>query len=247
MPEGRAAAGRGRVAVCPKAAPRQARQVVRSGEMATDFKERSRVAFDRQAADYDTKQYGRHARWLQPEVLEEVHRLEPLSLLDVGCGTGALLDAFLKSADWADAGGGEAAPAIEVFGIDLSPQMLALARRRLGERAQLQVADAEALPLDDDAVDVTVCVDSFHHYPRPDVALAEMRRVTRSGGTVIVADWHVGAPGRQLMNAIVPHVPGGDVRIYSEREMRDLAAAAGFSRLRWRKAARRAQMLVCTV
>jgi ubiquinone/menaquinone biosynthesis C-methylase UbiE len=216
--------------------------------MATDFKERSRVAFDRQAADYDTKQYGQHARWLQPVVLEEILRLEPRSLLDVGCGTGALLDAFLRATGSGEVdGGGAGAATVAPFGIDLSPQMLTVARRRLGERAQLQVADAEALPLADDTVDVTVCVDSFHHYPRPAVALAELYRVTRTGGTVIVADWHVGTPARQLMNAIIPHVPGGDVRIYSERKMRELAVAAGFSRLRWSKAARRAQMLVCTV
>jgi ubiquinone/menaquinone biosynthesis C-methylase UbiE len=242
--------------------------------MAKDFKERSRVAFDRQAAEYDTKQYGQHARWLQPAVLEEVLRLQPRSLLDVGCGTGALLEAFFRAGGLGGVGGdtrspdpddaaglagapraaGSSAPrlgaaggtGVAAYGIDLSPLMLAVAGRRLGERAQLQVADAEALPLADDAVDVTVCVDSFHHYPRPDVALAEMRRVTRSGGTVIVADWHVGAPGRQLMNAIIPHVPGGDVRIYSEREMLELGATAGFSQLRWCRVARRAQILVCT-
>jgi ubiquinone/menaquinone biosynthesis C-methylase UbiE len=221
--------------------------------MATDFKERSRVAFDRQAADYDTKPYGQHARWLQPVVLEEMIALRPQSVLDVGCGTGALLDAFLRALetervrpDPRDPGGGVPS-AVSAYGIDLSSEMLAVARRRLGDRAQLQVADAEALPFLDDAVDVTVCVDSLHHYPRPEVALAEMRRVTRTGGTVIVADWHVGTPARQLMNAIIPHVPGGDVRIYSEREMRELGAAARFTRLRWRKAARRAQLLIGTV
>jgi len=213
--------------------------------MSPDFKERSRTAFDRQAADYDTKPYGQHARWLQPDVLAELRALAPRAVLDVGCGTGALLEAFLAQAG--DDAGGVEAGGVEAYGIDLSQEMLAVARRRLGDRAKLEVADAEALPLPDDAVDVALCVDSFHHYPQPDVALAEMRRVTRAGGTVIVADWHVGTPARQLMNAILPRVPGGDVRIYSEREIRDLACAAGFTRLRWRKAGRRAQILVGTV
>jgi ubiquinone/menaquinone biosynthesis C-methylase UbiE len=204
--------------------------------MSPDFKERSRTAFDGQAADYDTKPYGQHARWLQPDVLAELRALAPRAVLDVGCGTGALLEAFLE-----EAGG------VEAYGIDLSQEMLAVARRRLGDRAKLEVADAEALPLHDDAVDVAMCVDSFHHYPRPEVALAEMRRVTRAGGTVIVADWHLGAPARRLMNAILPRVPGGDVRIYSEGEIRALARAAGLGQLRWRRAGRRAQILVGAV
>jgi len=74
--------------------------------------------------------------------------------------------------------------AAHACGIDLSAEMIAKARERLawvGERAggpiDPRVADAEHLPLADDAVDLVVCADSLHHYPDPGAALLEMRRV----------------------------------------------------------------------
>jgi len=201
--------------------------------MEHEAKRRSRSAFDRQAPQYDSTRYGQHARWLQPEVLAELARLKPGSLLDVGCGTGALLEQVRLT----DAG-------IELHGIDLSPAMLAVARQCLGSAADLQVADAEALPLPDGSVDAVVCVDSFHHYPRPDVALAEMRRVLRGCGELIVAEWRLPPPVRQLMNAVIEHLPEGDVRVYSRKELCGLAAAAGFHDLRCRKAGHRGQLLV---
>jgi ubiquinone/menaquinone biosynthesis C-methylase UbiE len=198
-----------------------------------DARQRSRAAFDRQAPQYDSERYGQHARWLQPDVLAELARLRLASLLDVGCGTGAVLER-VRLTD----------PRVELHGIDLSPAMLAVARQRLGQGVDLQVADAEALPLPDAAVDAVVCIDSFHHYPRPQVALAEMRRVLRAGGTLILAEWRVAPPLRQLMNSLIRYLPDGDVRIYSRDELFTLATAAGFGRLRWRTAGRRGQLLV---
>ena len=134
-------------------------------------------------------------------------------------------------------------PATRSFGIDLSPQMVARARDRLGERADVRIADAEQLPLPDGAVEAVVCVDSFHHYPHPDAALAEIAQVLRPGGLLVLAEWRVPAPLRRLMNWLMPRLPEGDVRIYSRRELCELTTAAGFGRLRWSKAGRRGQLL----
>jgi ubiquinone/menaquinone biosynthesis C-methylase UbiE len=201
--------------------------------MTHDAKTKSRAAFDRQAPLYDSTRFGQHARWLAPDVLAEVEGHRPESLLDVGCGTGALLEATL-----------DLRPGTRLLGIDLSVQMVARARERLGEQADVRVADAEALPLPDGAVDAVLCVDSFHHYPHPDVALAEMRRVMRPGGLLVLAEWRVPAPLRGVMNSLLRRLPDGDVRIYSRRELCGLAASAGFDRLRWSKAGRRGQLLV---
>ena len=109
------------------------------------------------------------------------------------------------------------------------------------------MADAEALPLSDAAVDLVVCVDSFHHYPRPEVALAEMRRVTRDGGTLVLGEWRMAAPIRQIMNAFMDRMPDGDVRVYTRSELEALVATAGFRPSSWSKAGRRGQLLVCRV
>jgi ubiquinone/menaquinone biosynthesis C-methylase UbiE len=201
--------------------------------MTHDAKTRSRAAFDRQAPVYDSTRCGQHARWLAPDVLAEVERNQPDSLLDVGCGTGALLEAVHARLQ-----------KTRLLGVDLSPQMVAHARARLGERADVMIADAEALPLPDGAVDAVVCVDSFHHYPHPDVALAEIRRVLRPEGLLVLAEWRVPAPLRGMMNSLLHRLPEGDVRVYSRRELCELAGVAGFGRLRWSKAGRRGQLLV---
>ena len=205
-----------------------------------DFKSRSRAAFDRQARTYDSAGYGRHALRLQPAVLAALEPLPFSVLLDVGCGTGRLLEAVAA-----------ARPGLRLLGIDLSPEMLAVARERLGGATRaagvavdLHVADAEHLPFADGTAEVVTCVDSFHHYPDPAAALAEMHRVTRSGGALVIGEWHVGRFWRGLMNRLLPHTPSGDVRIYTPEEMATLAASAGYAVERSEPAGVRGQLLV---
>jgi ubiquinone/menaquinone biosynthesis C-methylase UbiE len=198
-----------------------------------DHKELSRAAFDRQAGEYDVAAYGRHARRLHGDVMAAVDSFTFDAVLDVGCGTGQTLAAIVA-----------AHPAVRAYGIDLSGEMLAVARRRLAGAAELQVADAERLPLADGSVDLVVCVDSFHHYPDPGAALREMRRVTRPGGGLVMGEWRVAAALRPLMNFLLPRLPEGDVHIYTARELIALAAAAGYSALRCRPAGVRGQLLV---
>jgi len=166
-------------------------------------------------------------------VLEALEGIAAASVLDVGCGTGALLEAVLV-----------ARPDVRALGIDLSSGMIAVAKDRLGDRAELGVADAEDLPLADGTVDLVLCVDSFHHYPAPATALSEMHRVTRAGGALILGDWYVGRVFRGVMNRLLPRVPSGDVRIYTPAELGGLAAAAGYDVDRCETAGTRAQLLV---
>jgi ubiquinone/menaquinone biosynthesis C-methylase UbiE len=100
--------------------------------MVTDVhREKSRAAFDRYARHYDVGPCGRHARWLQDDVLAALRCLEFRSLLDVGCGTGAVLEKALAARGH-----------VEAYGIDLSPEMIAVARCRLGDAVDLRVAAA---------------------------------------------------------------------------------------------------------
>jgi ubiquinone/menaquinone biosynthesis C-methylase UbiE len=198
-----------------------------------DHKARSRAAFDRQAREYDQAAFGRHARRLQADVLATVATFSFEAVLDVGCGTGALLEAIIDEHQ-----------GVHAYGIDLSTGMLAVAVQRLSGAAELQVGDAEHLPIADGVVDLVVCVDSFHHYPHPQEALREMHRVTRPGGGLVIGEWRVAAPFRQLMNLLLPRLPEGDVRIYTGRELTSLVEAAGYSAVRCGPAAVRAQLLV---
>ena len=76
-------------------------------------------------------------------------------------------------------------------GLDLSPDMLKIARERasaLGREVDLKEGDAHALPFANDSFDSVVCTFSLCNIPDPRKAVAEMKRVLRPGGTLILVD-----------------------------------------------------------
>lgn len=97
-----------------------------------------------------------------------------LSILDVGCGPG-VTDELL-------------APRFRTLtGVDTSPEMVIQAAAR-NPGATYEAYDGCALPFSDDAFDVTFAICVMHHVPPPqwDAFVAEMHRVTRPGGLVLV-------------------------------------------------------------
>ena len=102
-----------------------------------------------------------------------------LVLADIGCGTGSLT---LELARFAR----------RVIGIDLSKEMLRRAKDIAKERdvrnVEFRRADALKLPLESRGVDAVFCVMVLHFLPDPEGAIAELCRVTRRGGSVVLVD-----------------------------------------------------------
>jgi ubiquinone/menaquinone biosynthesis C-methylase UbiE len=95
--------------------------------------------------------------------------------LDAGTGAGALALAL--------------APLVrEVVGVDLVPELLALARERAPANAEFVEADATKLPFEDGSFDLAGTLRTLHHVSHPDLVIAELARVTRPGGRVLVVD-----------------------------------------------------------
>ena len=196
--------------------------------MKPDKKRQSQQAFDQQAATYDTAIQGSHARALYPYLLQEIIHAWGDRVLDLGCGTGALMAQVLSE----DAHR-------RVTGLDLSEGMLAQARARLGDRVNLVQGDSEHLPFPDQSFDVVYCCDSFHHYPAPAAVLAEVGRVLVPGGVFLLGDIWLPLPGRLLMNPFLRWSREGDVRIYSRQEITALMEQS-FRQVTWRRAGGRA-------
>jgi len=96
-------------------------------------------------------------------------------VLDVGTGAGVLALAV--------------APFVrEVVGVDLVPELLAAARRDAPANATFVEGDAEKLPFETAEFDVVACRRTLHHVRRPELAIAEIARVTAPGGRVLVND-----------------------------------------------------------
>lgn len=116
--------------------------------------------------------------------------------LDVGCGTGNNLIAFAERG-------------YSAHGIDHSPEMVAIAERkladrRLGARVTLRTGDVRALPYADGCFDVVLCTGVLHHLVDMRPCLAEIDRVLKPGGSFHLAEPSQGAtPAIRLLERLV--------------------------------------------
>ncbi|MCD7947605.1 MAG: class I SAM-dependent methyltransferase [Oscillospiraceae bacterium] len=169
---------------------------------------KSKKTFNHQAATYDHDAKGQHARKLYPALVNTISGLSYETILDLGCGTGAVLKRITDN----DA-------RIKAYGVDFSENMLAQAKQKLGDSAILTFGDAEHLPFDNEFFDVVYCNDSFHHYPSPEAVLAEVRRVLKKNGVFVLCDIWIPAFFRSITNCLIRFSSEGDVRFYSRKEI----------------------------
>jgi ubiquinone/menaquinone biosynthesis C-methylase UbiE len=99
-------------------------------------------------------------------------------LIDIGTGTGRMLELFAPRAE-------------QALGIDRSSEMLRLARAKLADvtNAELRQADLYALPLADGAADTAILHHVLHFAQQPGAAIAEASRVLAAGGRLLIADF----------------------------------------------------------
>ncbi|MGD1934463.1 MAG: class I SAM-dependent methyltransferase [Candidatus Phaeomarinobacter sp.] len=110
----------------------------------------------------------------------------PMSVLEVGVGSGLSLPGYARTA--------------RITGIDLSSDMLALARRRvteqaLGHVAALEEMDAGALTFETGSFDCAVAMYVMSVAPNPEAVLDELARITRPGGEVVIVNHFAKADG----------------------------------------------------
>ena len=194
--------------------------------------------YSRAAADYD-RRWARYNGASMALLRPWVRGADLGRVVDVGCGTGNLL-ALL-----ADARARVGAYA----GVDVAPAMLRVAAaKRAGSpiRAALAAGAAEALPFADAAFDTAVSASTLHDWPDAPAGLAEIRRVLRPGGVLLLLDWdRTALPMRLLAGwmriARIPyrrmHSRGEIARMLEDAGFRVEAEARGAAGGAWRLAA----------
>jgi SAM-dependent methyltransferase len=119
-----------------------------------------------------------NAWYARPEMLRLAGDITGKRVLDAGCGHGPLMIELRERG-------------ADVAGFDLSPAMIGIARSRFGSDADLRVADLSApLPYDDDEFDVVTCSLALHYVQDWAPALAELRRVLKPGGQLVISIIH---------------------------------------------------------
>jgi len=166
--------------------------------------------YDRDIGFFERLQFGGGRQWVCAQATGDV--------LEVAVGTG------LNLAHYSDE--------VRMTGIDFSPAMLELARRRaadLGREVVLTEADAQALPFPDASFDTVVCTLGLCGFPDERAAIAEMNRVLRPGGRLLLLD-HVGSHhkpiwwGQRLLEKFTVRMLGD----YQTRRPLPLVEEAGF-------------------
>ncbi|MBD8063273.1 class I SAM-dependent methyltransferase [Oceanitalea stevensii] len=136
--------------------------------------------YDAFAARYDAENASSmlNAHYERPAMLSLAGEVRGRRVLDAGCGSGPLAAELLRRG-------------AVVTGLDASPAMVELARRRLGDDVPLHVGDlAEPLPFADDSFDDVVASLVLHYLEDWSAPLAELRRVLRPGGRLLLSVNH---------------------------------------------------------
>lgn len=154
----------------------------------------------RMKATWMAGDYGTFAKYMEPGALEILAgwRIPPgAQLLDVGCGAGQTAIPAARAG-------------VRVTGVDIATNSLGQARARAsaeGLAVQFDEGDAEALPYPDAAFDVVISQFGAMFAPRPDRVAAELVRVCRSGGRIIMVNWTPTGFVGGMFKAIAKHVP----------------------------------------
>jgi ubiquinone/menaquinone biosynthesis C-methylase UbiE len=178
-------------------------------------KEESRTVFNKIAHRYSRHRLGKNSKSMHGRIRSKIGTFFGQSLLDVGCGDGS----FLSTLN--DAG-------LQLAGIDISEKMIQCCRRNLPPAIDLKIGDAENLPWANEYFNTIVCINSFHHYPNPNRALKEMKRVLKKNGRIYIADPQLPGIARIVVNTSLKFLKTGDVRIYSPKAWRKLLVGSGF-------------------
>ncbi|MCH5277452.1 MAG: metalloregulator ArsR/SmtB family transcription factor [Desulfovibrionaceae bacterium] len=147
--------------------------------------------------------------------------------VDLGCGTGEVLERLRDVS-------------AQLIGVDGSPRMLELARRRFGRASgaedardeaalSLRIGELDHLPLRDAEADFACINLVLHHLSRPEAAIREMARVLRSGGLALVTDFD------RHQDETMRSVYGDRWLGFTREELTDALAAAAFEPVDYRR------------
>lgn len=172
--------------------------------------------FDRWAPTYDTLFPSVFYQAIHKRLLEYVDFCDRPNVLDLGCGTGRLLDRLATEF-----------PTLCGTGLDLSAEMILQARKKKRDRHRPRLifipGNAEELPFAEGQFDAVFNTISFLHYPNPERVLSEVSRVLHSGGQFYLVDF----TNRWATHPQHLGISPTNIRIYSPQVREQLGQQVG--------------------
>ena len=150
------------------------------------------------------------------QMLERLQLKPEMRVLDVGCGNGWAIEEMLQR------GAGQG------VGVDISPQMIALAHQKASVNAQYFVSKGAQLPVESESIDFLLCVESLYYHPSPLDSVREWYRVVASKGRIgLMVDLYQESPATHTwIDAL--SIP---VHLLSMSEYVQLFVDAGFTQV----------------
>lgn len=173
--------------------------------------------FNAWATHYDFGPFRWWMKKFQQPILQELNHLSNLKILDLGCGTGELLLSLSRQKN-----------NHQLYGVDVSPAMVASARKKLPPEVMVQEADVHDLPFSNNTFDYVLSTEAFHHYYDQGKALQEMKRVAKKSGRIIVVDINFFFP---FIHWLFQKFEPGCVKVNSKSKIKLLFREAGLSKI----------------
>lgn len=180
-------------------------------------KQKTKNHFNETAENYNRSYDGKFVKCMYDEIINRILQINPHKILDLGCGNGNILKTLEEKTD------------ADLYGLDLSENMIKEAEKNLNSDVNLTIGDAEKLPYSDNKFDVVICNASFHHYTKPEIVLKEIKRILKKNGVFILGDptcpfdWYL-----KILNYFLKHSDSGDFKIYSKKEITSLLTSLDF-------------------
>ncbi|OYD95769.1 methyltransferase type 11 [Nostoc sp. 'Peltigera membranacea cyanobiont' 210A] len=178
-----------------------------------------RKQYDRLAAIYDQRWSNYIANTLS--FLKSWVQISPSDVvLDIACGTGEFERLILIEQ-----------PMQQMVGVDISDKMLLMAKQKCCNYPNVSFynAPASVLPFASNSFDVVISASSFHYFDEPDAALAEMKRVLKPDGKLVILDWCRDYLLCQICDIILKVFDPAYKQCYSQAEFHQLLTSAGFN------------------
>jgi ubiquinone/menaquinone biosynthesis C-methylase UbiE len=174
--------------------------------------------FNRLSKHYDRSIFKFSLNLIFKRMLNEVRIKNNSEILDVGCGTGNFLELISEN------------KTLKLHGIDISKEMLKIARKKLNRRASLKLAYVEKLK-GSKKFDYIFSTESFHHFANQEKAMENFYKLLKHQGKLVIVDFDFGRFANYIFHTYEP----GNTKMNSKKDFYNLFNKHGFKDIRQKR------------